>query len=96
MARRTAVATALFLIAVSGTATAAPAPQSHGHNDSGGFHDVLPPGTNGFDNAVQLSEFFSCGKRPPHNNDQMALYRDLLYASPGLQPDQLTKYFKDS
>ncbi|MEA2389040.1 MAG: hypothetical protein QOG41_1813, partial [Thermoleophilaceae bacterium] len=96
MARRTAVAAALFLIALSGTAAAAPAPQSHGHNDSGGFHDVLPPGTNGFDNAVQLSEFFSSGKRPPHNNDQMALYRDLLYASPGLPPDQLTKYFKDS
>ena len=75
---------ALALALLPGAAHAAPAPTPYGQHDAGGFRDVLPPGTNGFDNAAQLARFFSDGDRPPHNDDQRGLYRDLLFASPAI------------
>jgi hypothetical protein len=45
--------------------------QPYGTNDAGGFHDVLPPGTNGLANAVQLAAFMATGARPAHNDDQL-------------------------
>src|SRR5438552_2563865 len=75
---------------------APPPPLAHGQGDAGGFHDVLPPGTNGFDNALELLQFESTGARPAHNQDQLGMYRDLLYASPGLRAANLTRYYKDS
>jgi hypothetical protein len=97
--RRAVVACAFVALLCPATAPAAPpVPQPYGKNDAGGFHDVLPPGTNGFDNAVDLAAFESSGgqKRPPHNDDQLAMYRDLLYGSPGLKASALTRYYKDS
>jgi acyl-homoserine lactone acylase PvdQ len=70
--------------------------QPYGTNDAGGFHDVLPPGTNGLANPVQLAAFLATGARPAHNDDQLAMYRDLLYATPGLKASDLGRYFKDS
>ena len=97
MGRSIALACALAALALPATASAAPpAPQPYGKNDAGGFHDVLPPGTNGFDNSVELTAFFSRGDRPPHNDDQLPMYRDLLYGSPGLTAAGLGRYFKDS
>src|SRR2546423_3692717 len=99
MGRGTAVACALLALALPATASAAPpTPQPYGKNDAGGFHDVLPPGTNGFDNAIDLAAFESTQgrKRPPHNDDQLAMYRDLLYGSPGLKAAALGSYYKDS
>ena len=97
MARRTAAAVAsLLLLALPAGARAAPTPQPYGANDAGGFRDVLPPGTNGFDNAVQLGQFLSTGERPPHNDDQMGMYTNLLYAAPGLTTAAVSDYFKDS
>ena len=75
---------------------APPPPLAHGQGDAGGFHDVLPPGTNGFDNALELLQFESTGARPAHNQDQLGMYRDLLYAAPGLRAANLTRYYKDS
>src|SRR5207249_5270452 len=84
-------------LALPAAASAAPpVPQPYGKNDAGGFRDVLPPGTNGFDNAVDLAAFETSGKRPPHNDDQLAMYRDLLYGSPGLKASALGSYYKDS
>ncbi|HEU4977404.1 MAG TPA: penicillin acylase family protein [Solirubrobacteraceae bacterium] len=71
-------------------------PQPYGTNDYGGFRDILPPGTNGFDNAVQLAQFEATGQRPAHASDQLAMYDDLLWATPGLQPQDVGKYFKDA
>ena len=71
-------------------------PVAHGAGDSGGFHDVLPPGTNGLANALQLIAFETTGARPPHNDDQLAMYRDLMYASPSVRAGQLGRYYKDS
>src|SRR5919201_931724 len=88
-----ALSAALLVIA------AAPAQaevQPYGTNDAGGFHDVLPPGTNGLANGVQLAAFLTTGARPAHNDDQLAMYRDLMYATPGLKSADLGRYYKDS
>ncbi len=65
-------------------------------NDFRGFHDILPPGTNGLANAPGLAAFLSSGARPEHNDDQLGMYRDLVYNSPGVTADNLTNFFKDS
>jgi hypothetical protein len=99
MASRIAAASAALAAAfalAAAPAAAAPAPGGYGQDSSGGFRDVLPPGTNGLANGVDLARFFGGGQRPPHNDDQMPLYRDLLYASPGLSAANLPKYFKES
>src|SRR3954463_1248 len=71
-------------------------PQPYGQNDAGGFRNVLPPGENGLDNIVQFGQFEASGKRPPHFDDQLSLYTDLLYASPTLRHDQIANYYKDA
>ncbi len=70
--------------------------QPYAANDAGGFHDVLPPGANGLANGIQLAALLTTGQRPPHSDDQLAMYRDLMYATPGLKPEDLGRYFKDS
>ena len=82
-------------LAPAGARAAAPV-QPFGANDFGGFHDVLPPGTNGLATLPQIAAFEANGARPPHNDDQVAMYRDLMYASPGLQRVDLGRYYKDS
>ncbi|MEP6955009.1 MAG: hypothetical protein ABI950_13200 [Solirubrobacteraceae bacterium] len=73
----------------------APAADPYGTNDYGGFRDILPPGTNGLDNGAQLAAFLATKQRPPHNNDQLSMYGDLVYAAPGLKAEDVGKYFKD-
>ena len=67
---RTRVVACAFIAAACALPAAAqgapPVPQPYGKNDAGGFRDVLPPGANGRDNWLQLAQFFSTGKRPPH------------------------------
>jgi acyl-homoserine lactone acylase PvdQ len=73
-----------------------PEPQAYGTNDHGGFNDVLPPGTNGLANAPQLAAFLAAGRRPAHNDDQLRMYADLVYAAPNLKAADLRRYYKDS
>jgi acyl-homoserine lactone acylase PvdQ len=61
-----------------------------------GFRAVLPPGVHGLTNAADLAAFEGLGRRPPHNDDQLAPYRDLLYATPGLTAARLRAFFDDS
>jgi acyl-homoserine lactone acylase PvdQ len=89
-------AAALVAVLLLAAAPARAEVQSYATNDAGGFHDVLPPGTNGLANIGQLAAFGVTGARPPHNDDQLAMYRDLMYATPGLTPEGLRTYFKDS
>ncbi|MFL6222956.1 MAG: penicillin acylase family protein [Actinomycetes bacterium] len=70
--------------------------QPYATNDAGGFHDILPPGANGLANGIQLAAFLTTGQRPPHSDDQLAMYRDLMYATPGLHPGDLGRSYKDS
>src|SRR5205085_7267917 len=85
---------AAFVLPGPGVSAAPPPPVPYGGADSGGFHDVLPPGTNGLVNGLQLLAYEANGARPPHNDDQLGMYRDLMYASPGLRASQLSHYFK--
>ena len=82
--------------ALAGPAAAAPQPQPYRANDAGGFRNLLPPGTNGLANIVELAAFQATGARPAHNDDQYALYRDLLYAAPGIDQAGVGRYFKDA
>src|SRR4051794_2095848 len=77
-------------------AAATAAVQPYGANDAGGFRNVLPPGEAGTDNALQLAAFEANGALPPHMDDQLPLYANLLYASPSLTHDDVPKYFKDA
>jgi len=70
--------------------------QPYGANDAGGFRNVLPPGSAGTDNFAQLAQYQSTGQRPPHWDDQLPLYRDLVYADPTLTHAQIGQYFKDA
>jgi acyl-homoserine lactone acylase PvdQ len=98
MGRGAAVVCALVALALPASAVAAPRPQPYGKNDAGGFRDVLPPGTNGLVNGVDAARYFSSGEkdRPPHNDDQLAMYRDLLYGAPGMTAAKLRRFYKDS
>jgi acyl-homoserine lactone acylase PvdQ len=92
-----AAATVVALIAfMAGTASAAAAPQPYRTNDYGGFNAIMPPGTNGLANPLQLGSFLSTGSRPPHNNDQYGPYRDLVYAPLGLTAAQIPSYYHDA
>ena len=73
-----------------------PTPQPYQANDGGGFRDILPPGTRGRYNALELAGFLANGTTVPHCCDQLGMYRDLVYATPGLTAADIPKYFKDS
>ncbi len=73
-----------------------PAPAPYQAADGGGFRDILPPGTRGRYNAVELAAFLATGQTVPHCCDQLPMYRDLVYATPGLNAEQIPSYFKDS
>ncbi|WP_027006012.1 penicillin acylase family protein [Conexibacter woesei] len=96
--RVAALVAALALLAPAAAARAdVPIPPAGTGDDSGGgFHDILPPGTNGLANLVQLGTFLTTGQRPAHNDDQLGMYADLVRATPGLRASQLSNYFKDS
>src|SRR5919112_4084346 len=75
--------------------TQGPPPGAYRANDAGGFLNVLPPGENGFDNALDLAQFEANGTRPHNADDQLPLYRDLLTGYSTLDQDHLGTYFKD-
>ena len=80
----------------AGAAPAAAQVQPYRANDHGGFRDVLPPGTNGRSNLVELAAFLATGARPAHNDDQREMYARLLSATPGVTNENLGSLFKDS
>src|SRR3954447_26297157 len=72
-----------------------PEPQAYGAGDFGGFHNVLPPGSSGLDNAAQLGQFELTAERPPHNDDQRDMYGDLVYNTP-IGQGNLSSFIKDA
>ena len=64
--------------------------------DGKGFRNVLPSGQNGTFNALELGQFVATGARPPHSDDQLRMYENLVYATPGLTAAQLPEFFKDA
>ena len=96
MRRSTLVLVLTALWALLAALPANAARQPFGTNDFGGFRNVLPPGTNGVFSATDYSLFLANGTYPPHANDQLAMYRDLIYATPGLTTANIPKYFKNA
>src|SRR5690242_4200330 len=76
--------------------TTGPTPQAYGQNDFGGFRNVLPPGENGFDNALDLAAFETSHSRPQNSSDQLPLYRDLLANYRTLNDAGVDQFFKDA
>src|SRR3954447_14297595 len=85
---------ALCILAIP--ASAAPAPGAYQQGDFQGFWNVLPPGNNGVDSAPEAATFGATGQRPANWTDQLDMYRDLIYASPGLKTADIPNYFKDA
>ena len=88
--------TVLVLAALVSPQAAGAQVQPYGTNDYGGFRNVLPPGTNGLVNVVQLLQYETAGVRPPHNSDQLAMYSNLTTAAPNIQEAQIPQFFKDA
>lgn len=70
--------------------------QPYRTNDYGGFQDILPPGTDGSANLVELAAFLATGARPAHNDDQRDMYARLLSASPDVTAKTMPLLYKDS
>ncbi|HWF72974.1 MAG TPA: penicillin acylase family protein, partial [Solirubrobacteraceae bacterium] len=87
---------AAALLAVAVPAPAAAQVQPYGTNNYGTFYNVLPPGTNGLDNALALAVYEATGARPAHNNDQLGMYSSLTTAAPNIQASQISSFFKDA
>jgi hypothetical protein len=75
--RRVWTLVALACALAAAPATAAPTPDPYGTNDAGGFHNILPAGQGQSVNAVEIAAFLATGARPPHDQDQLAMYREL-------------------
>jgi acyl-homoserine lactone acylase PvdQ len=90
-----ALLASLAALTATERANAAPAPTPYRGGDPGGFRNILPPGSNGNANALQLGAFLAGGARPPHNDDQLKPYGDLVYEVPGLEARDLDRFFKD-
>src|SRR4051812_22514254 len=58
--------------------------------------NILPPGANGLSSLPELGAFLSAGARPPHNDDQLALYEGLLRAPRPFTDATLDTLFKDA
>src|SRR3984885_86897 len=70
--------------------------QPYGTDDYGGFRNILPPGTNGFDNLAQLAQFKATGTPPEHSSDQLQMYSNLTQAAGSITDATLPQYFKDA
>ena len=68
----------------------------YGTNDYGHFLSVIPPGEGTNTTTAGGAAFLGAGTIPAHDDDQAPLYTNLLYASPGLQAGDVTKYFHDA
>src|SRR5215212_10313285 len=87
---------AAVALALPASAAAAAPVEPYAKHDAGGFRNVLPPaqGTNA--NINQIGQFEATGKMPPHTQDQLAMYANLVNVAPGLERSQIPKYYKDA
>ena len=69
--------------------------QYQGFGDAGGFLNILPPGQDGSLNGPEAI-LAQAGTYPPHVRDQLAMYGDLVYNTPGLTEERLLEFFKDA
>lgn len=101
---RGASAPKLWLVGLASACALALAPAAHaqapvapyGSNDYGRFMSVIPPGEGTNTTAPMGASFLASGSIPVHDNDQAGMYANLLYATPGLQFNDLGRYFHDA
>jgi acyl-homoserine lactone acylase PvdQ len=63
----------------------------------GTVFNIVPPGNNGLVNPLDfIQQEAGTGAIPPHQQDQLAMYANLLKVAPHLNPADLTKYYKDA
>jgi acyl-homoserine lactone acylase PvdQ len=92
----TGAALACALAAMVFASGARAAVEPYGAGDHGGFRNILPPGTNGLVNPLQLAQYEATGARPPHSDDQLGMYNALTTAAPNVTPSQLGRFYKDA
>src|SRR5436190_821641 len=97
LARRLACGVmAAVALALPASAMAGAPVEPYGKHDSGGFRNVLPPAQGTDANLAQIAQFEATGKMPPHTQDQLAMYANLVNAAPGLKRSSIKKYYKDA
>ena len=88
---------ALASLAGPGAASADPPGLGTYQDDDGlGFRNIVPPGSDGVVSAAEAFDFLANGTRPPHNNDQLDEYDELLQESPTITPTGVDTFFKDA
>ncbi len=84
------------LVLVGASAWAQPSPCHYQEfGDASGFANVVGPGQDGSLNAVEAVQAEG-GTYPPYVRDQLDMYANLVYASPGLLDAQVGDFFKDA
>jgi acyl-homoserine lactone acylase PvdQ len=63
--------------------------------DATGFLNILPPGADGSLDGAEAIQAVG-GTYPPHVVDQLGMYGDLVYATPGLTEAQILDFYKDA
>ncbi len=92
---RYAVAGLIALAALPASAGAQNLVQPYQQGDAGGFHNILPPGQCQNVDILELGSFLLGNVMPANCDDQRGMYEDLVYATPGLQQNQIPDFFKD-
>src|SRR5579862_7356948 len=87
---------ACVLLGSVGVPSAAAQVQPYGTDNYCCFHDILPPGTNGFDDLAQALTFRATGARPAHNDDQLQMYANLTTAAGSVTQQTIPDYYKDA
>jgi acyl-homoserine lactone acylase PvdQ len=94
------VAGAMLAFALAGVLVASPVASAqvepYGTDNVCCFRNILPPGTNGLVDPIQLAEWEATKARPAHNGDQVAMYSSLTTAAPNIKASQIGDYFKDA
>ncbi|MBI5289826.1 MAG: penicillin acylase family protein [Chloroflexi bacterium] len=62
--------------------------------DAAGFLNILPSGQDGTQNLQEFN--LGAGAYQPHMRDQLSMYADLVYNSPGLTEGELSSFYKDA
>src|SRR3954470_15476880 len=94
----TLLTASLVLSALVNPVTGAPAAAALSPNDYclGECSDILPPGQNGDADLVQILASQAFGTKPPHSDDQLAPYGNLVSGYTGLTGAQINTFFNDS
>jgi acyl-homoserine lactone acylase PvdQ len=93
---RTAIVAVVMGISIGAPAARAQSPAPYGQNDAGGFRNVLPAGEQGLATIADLAKFQTQHTIPPHFDDQLPMYENLVYAAPTLTDAQVPNFYKDA